>query len=262
MSNLSFLSLKYKTDKGTDHNYIEIYEKYMKSSRNKAISLFEIGVGGYNFPNQGGNSLRMWESYFKKGIIYAIDLYNKSPLQTDRIKIFKGSQTDKDFLQKIFRKIGKVDFIIDDGSHQNNDIIQTFEYIFKYLKKGGYYFIEDIQTSYWPGYQGSSFDLNVSKNAINYFKSIVDKINYMELDNPFVKHDYFSKNITEIHFYHNLVVIKKSDNYEKSNIVINNRLPIKKKNYFRFRNFLRLLKYYFYYIKFLYNNFIEFFKLK
>ena len=46
------------------------------------------------------------------------------------------------------------------------------------------------------------------------------------------------------------------------NIVINNRLPIKKKNYFRFRNFLRLLKYYFYYIKFLYNNFIEFFKLK
>jgi len=262
MSNLKFLSLKYKTDKGSEHNYIEVYEKYMKNSRNKRISLFEIGVGGYNSPNEGGNSLRMWKSYFKKGTVYAMDLYDKSQLQTDRIKIFKGSQTDQNFLEKIFRKIGKVDFIIDDGSHQNNHIIKTFEYIFKYLKKGGYYFIEDIQTSYWPRYKGNSFDLNVSKNAINYFKTIVDKINYMELDNPFIKHDYFSKNITEIHFYHNLIVIKKSDNDEKSNILINNTLPIKKKNYLKFRKFLRLLKYYFYYIKLIYNNFIELIKLK
>ena len=262
MSNLKFLSLKYKTDKGSEHNYLEVYEKYMKNSRNKSISLFEIGVGGYNSLNEGGNSLRMWESYFKKGKVYAIDLYDKSQLQTDRIKIFKGSQIDKNFLEKIFRKIGKVDFIIDDGSHQNNHIIKTFEYIFKYLKKGGYYFIEDIQTSYWPGYKGNSFDLNVSKNAINYFKTIVDKINYMELDNPFIKHDYFSKNITEIHFYHNLVVIKKSDNDEKSNILINNTLPIKNKNYLKFRKFLRLQKYYFYYIKFIFNKFIELFKLK
>lgn len=262
MSNLKFLSLKYKTDKGSEHNYLEVYEKYMKNSRNKSISLFEIGVGGYNSPNEGGNSLRMWESYFKKGTVYAMDLYDKSQLQTDRIKIFKGSQTDKNFLEKIFSKIGKVDFIIDDGSHQNNHIIQTFEYIFKYLKKGGYYFIEDIQTSYWPGYKGNSFDLNVSKNAINYFKTIVDKINYMELDNPFIKHDYFSRNITEIHFYHNLVVIKKSDNDEKSNLLINNTLPIKKKNFLKFRKFLRLLKYYIYYIKFIYNRFIELLKLK
>jgi hypothetical protein len=262
MANLSFLSLKYKTDKGAEHNYVKIYEKYMKISQNKTVSLFEIGVGGYNSPNEGGNSLRMWQSYFKKGMIYAIDIYEKSLLQTDRIKIFKGSQTDKNFLNKIFSKIGKVNFIIDDGSHQNNDIIQTFELIFKYLKKGGYYFIEDIQTSYWPRYQGNSFDLNVSQNAINYFKKIVDKINYMELDNPFIKHDYFSKNITEIHFYHNLIVIKKSDNNEKSNILINNRLPIKKKNYLKFRNFFRLSKYYFYYLKSIYNKFVEFFKFK
>ena len=99
---------------------------------------------------------------------------------------------------KIFQEIGNVDFIIDDGSHQSKDIIKTFQYIFKFLKNGGYYFVEDIQTSYWSGYKGDSFYLKKDKTAVGVFKKIIDKINYQELDNPFYKPDYFSKNITKI----------------------------------------------------------------
>jgi hypothetical protein len=40
--------------------------------------LFEIGIGGYDNENKGGNSLRMWKNFFPFGKIFAIDIYNKS----------------------------------------------------------------------------------------------------------------------------------------------------------------------------------------
>ena len=261
MTDLENIAKKHDTDKVNDHNYIKVYEKYFITSRNKEISLFEVGVGGYHDPKSGGNSLKVWEEYFPNGKIYAIDMFDKSPLQTNKTKIFKCSQTDKFALEKIFQNIGDVDFIIDDGSHQSRDIIKTFEYTFKFLKNGGYYFIEDIQTSYWSGYQGDSFYLKKEKTAINYFKKIIDKINYQEFDNPFYKADYFSKNITEIHFYHNLIVVKKEINDELSNIVKNNMLPIKKKNFYKIRLFLRYSKYILRYIKYFYNTLLDKIKL-
>ena len=261
MTELENVAKKHKTDKVFNHNYIKIYEKLFKKSKDKEISLFEIGVGGYSDPKSGGNSLKVWEEYFTRGKIYAIDKYDKSPLQTTRTKIFKCSQTDKQSLEKIFKEIGNIDFIIDDGSHQSKDIIKTFQYIFKFLKNGGYYFVEDIQTSYWSGYKGDSFYLKKDKTAVGFFKKIIDKINYQELDNPFYKPDYFSKNITEIHFYHNLIVIKKEENNELSNIVKNNMLPLKKKNFYKLRLTLRYFKYILRYIKFLYNTVLDKLKL-
>ena len=81
--------------------------------------------------------------------------------------------------------------------------------MFKSLKEGGYYFVEDTLTSYLRDYGGEGAYLKKNNTIINYFKNIVDKINYKEIENPYYKSDYFSKNITAIHFYHNLIVIKK-----------------------------------------------------
>jgi len=40
------------------------------------------------------------------------------------------------------------DFVIDDGSHRYSDIMSTFIFLYPLLKKGAYYFIEDLHASY------------------------------------------------------------------------------------------------------------------
>ena len=40
--------------------------------------------------------------------------------------------------------MARFDIVIDDGSHILEHIIKTFTHIFPHVKKGGYYFIEDL----------------------------------------------------------------------------------------------------------------------
>jgi demethylmacrocin O-methyltransferase len=57
---------------------------------------------------------------------------------------------DLPFLDSVLAEHGAPELIIDDGSHINEHIITTFKHLFPRLKEGGYYVIEDTQTSYWP----------------------------------------------------------------------------------------------------------------
>jgi demethylmacrocin O-methyltransferase len=180
------------------------------------MNVLEIGVGGYEDPDKGGASLLMWKYYFPRSAIYAIDVYDKSKLQEKRIKIFQGSQNDEKFLKDVFSRIGSLDIIIDDGSHMNEHVLTSFKTLFPLLKDGGIYAVEDVQTSYWPQYGGSSEDLNNPATAMGFFKKIADGLNYMELAEPGYEPAYFDKNITSIHFYHNLVIIYKGVNDERS----------------------------------------------
>jgi demethylmacrocin O-methyltransferase len=193
-----------------------------KKFKYKKINLLEIGVGGYKNPFSGGNSLRMWKKYFPYGNIFSIDIYDKSPIQERKIKIFKGSQVDDFFLNSVLKETGELDLIIDDGSHINEHVIQTFKLLFPKLKKGGIYVIEDTQTSYWKSYGGDSMNLNNPNTMMNFFKSLTDGLNHKEIINPAFKENYYDKNIVSIHFYHNLIFIYKGDNNEESNSVVNN----------------------------------------
>ena len=247
MKSLTDLAIKYKTDKHGIHFYTKIYEKYMLPKIDQEIGLLEIGVGGYDEPQKGGESLKMWADFFSKGKIFSLDYFEKKLNLGNRIKIFKGSQSNSEDLMRIINETGELDFIIDDGSHINRDVIYTFKTLFKFLKRGGYYFIEDTQTSYMPEFGGDAFYLRNKKTLINFFKEIVDKINYMEIKNPFYQIDYFAKNITEIHFYHNLIVIKKNKNDEVSNVLDSTKKYKNKKK----------IKYIFLYIKSVFYNFID-----
>ena len=247
MKSLTDLAIKYKTDKHGIHFYTKIYEKYMLPKIDQEIGLLEIGVGGYDEPQKGGESLKMWADFFSKGKIFSLDYFEKKLNLGSRIKIFKGSQSNREDLMRIVNETGELDFIIDDGSHINRDVIYTFKTLFKFLKHGGYYFIEDTQTSYMPEFGGDAFYLKNKKTLINFFKEIVDKINYMEIKNPFYQIDYFAKNVTEIHFYHNLIVIKKNKNDEVSNVLDSTKKYKNKKK----------IKYIFSYVKSVFYNFID-----
>jgi len=220
---LNKLGKIYATDKVSGHNYGPHYMTHLKKFRFKKINLLEIGVGGYSDPNSGGQSLRMWKKFFPFGKIFSLDIYDKSSLQEKRIKIFKGSQIDVSFLKEVCEKIGEMNIIIDDGSHINEHVIETFRILFPRLKDGGLYIIEDTQTSYWEDFGGDSKNLDNPKTMMNFFKSLADSLNNEEFLIPNYEKNYYDKKITSMHFYHNMIFIYKGDNNEKSNIVVNNQ---------------------------------------
>lgn len=208
-SNLNTLAEVYGTDKFGDHFYTPHYQTHFESRRNKKIKLLEIGVGGYDDPDKGGESLRMWKHFFKNGQIFSIDIIDKTKLEENRIKIFQGSQADKKFLELVINNIGEPDLIIDDGSHINEHVIESFNFLFPRLKSGGIYVIEDVQTSYWVDYGGDHVEMNNKTTIMGYFKSLVDGLNYTEFRRPEYEKSYFDENIFSMHFYHNMIFIYK-----------------------------------------------------
>jgi demethylmacrocin O-methyltransferase len=213
-NNLNRLGKIYRTDKIGNHFYTPHYRLHLKNLKYKRINLLEIGVGGYENTQAGGNSLRMWKKYFPFGKIFSIDIYDKSVLQENRIKIFCGSQIDRNFLDKVTNEIGSIDIIIDDGSHINEHVIESFKLLFPKLNDRGIYVIEDTQTSYWTDYGGDSENLTNPDTTMNFFKSLTDSLNSEEFVNPDYKRNYFDKNIASMHFYHNLIFIYKGNNLD------------------------------------------------
>lgn len=222
-TDLTTLGKIFKTDKVGLHFYTSHYSSHFHRFRDKEVNLLEIGVGGYKNPYKGGKSLRMWKKYFPLGNIYSIDIYDKAPLQEDRITIFKGSQTDEAFLLDVINRMGEVDIIVDDGSHVNDHVIKTFNILFPKLKDGGIYVVEDVQTSYWADMGGDSESMNNPKTIMGFFKNLTDSLNNKEFLIPNYVQNYYDKKITSMHFYHNLIFIYKGNNDEESNVLVNNQ---------------------------------------
>lgn len=146
---LNELCSKFKTDKCSNlHNYIEIYENYFSSLRYSTEKLFEIGI-------LGGASHLMWKEYFHKAEIYGIDIDDCSHLEQKGIHTFIADQANRDDLKKFISTYGEgYDIIIDDGGHSMEQQQVSLGYLFKYLKPGGFYIIEDVHTSLKDYYEG------------------------------------------------------------------------------------------------------------
>lgn len=218
-SDLTRLAVIFGSDKWGDHYYTPHYKQHFKKFKRKKIKILEIGVGGNDSKTLGGASLRMWKSYFRRGSIYGIDIYDKSALEEKRIKIFQGDQSDEVFLKSVGEEVGPFDIIVDDGSHFNEHIITSFKTLFPYLKMGGIYVVEDLQTSYWESFGGSSEDLKKTGTAMNFFKSITDGINHTEFINDNYQPTYLDKHVSSIHFYHNLIFLYKENNKKTSSTI-------------------------------------------
>ncbi len=211
---LNTLASIYGSDKWGGHFYTTHYHEHFRKLRYKKLKILEIGVGGYEDPHYGGASLRMWKRYFPQSMIYSIDIYDKSPLQEKRIRIFQGSQADEAFLKKVCDEAGPFDIIIDDGSHIVSHVLTSFKTLFPLMKEGGIYAIEDTQTSYCSSDGGNSKDLDDPKTSMNFIKKLTDGLNYREFNLPGYVPSYFDRHIVAMHFYHNLVIIHKGENNE------------------------------------------------
>ncbi len=104
-------------------------------------------------------------------------------------------------------QIGRIDIIIDDGSYTTHHIIKTFEVLHPVLATGGIYIVEDVGTSYWDNYGGST-DLNDPKTSVNYFKRLADHLNARHFQHQDEK-TYADKVTKEVSFFENLVIMRK-----------------------------------------------------
>lgn len=128
-------------DKGTYHSYIDIYENYFSSFKNKNINFLEIGISN-------GKSIRLWESYFDFAKIYAVDINNKNHLNltSDRVTIYHDDATKLSFSENFKEQYFSI--IVDDGSHILKDQINSFKNLKEKLCIGGLYIIEDVLESH------------------------------------------------------------------------------------------------------------------
>jgi hypothetical protein len=150
MNELDILARKYGTDKRTNdegeniyHGYVDIYYKLLSGYKDDVEHLLELGV-------REGWSHLMWHDYFQNAIIYGVDNLadvqngDLKHLENDRIKMFVGDCTDKDFLDESFDGI-TFDIIIDDASHKIEDQVLSYKHLFPKLCSDGMYFIEDVE---------------------------------------------------------------------------------------------------------------------
>ena len=150
MNLLDELFLKYETDKSSKkHNFASVYHPAFDQVRHAVRTVVEIGIFGTT-PQNAGASLKAWADYFPNAIVYGVDLYDYSFLDTGRIRTIIADQgIIPGNLDRVVATVGEdIDLIIDDGSHHMHHQQITLGYLFRHLRQGGCYVIEDLQTSY------------------------------------------------------------------------------------------------------------------
>lgn len=210
---LGALARRFGSDKWGDHFYTPHYERHFAPFRDQRIKLLEIGIGGFESPTAGGESLRMWKHYFRRGLVYGIDIFDKSALDEPRIRTVQGDQSDAALLAQVVRDHGPFDIVIDDGSHVSGHVLASFQALFPALVDGGLYAIEDLQTAYWPGWNGGATDTADPTTTTGFLKSLIDSLHHQDqLPPPNVPPDGLARQIRALHLYRNLAVIEKGAN--------------------------------------------------
>jgi hypothetical protein len=198
--NLDLLGVLWGTDKPVGHHaYTPHDARHLRARRRRVRCVLEIGIGERGDPSGGGNSLRMWRSYFPKATIYGIDLYEKH-IDEPRIVALQADQSDAESLLDAVRACPPFDLIVDDGSHVASHVVTTFETLFPRLRRGGLYVIEDLETAYWPEYEGGP--PGTAGTSVALVKSLLDDLNAG------------GRPVGEIHAYLDLDVIRKRESVE------------------------------------------------
>jgi hypothetical protein len=207
------------------HSYGNTYGALFRRWKYRPVKLLEIGIGGYR-GSLGGRSLLAWQAFFPFGAIVAGDIVPKQDLTGARRRIVLLDQSSATDLDNLAAREGPFDIIIDDGSHFNAHQILTFQHLFASLKDGGVYVVEDVQTSFWPGtvagveWDGADIaDATFATTCYGYFLELAKYVNHAEF-RPTAQPDpillNFARQIRHIAFEHNLIILRKGDNNERS----------------------------------------------
>ena len=224
------LAKNFGTDKH-DHGYTKIYNEIMKDKKNENISLLEMGI-------YYGSSIKMWNDYFKNGLICGTDngrivkhstiktsgsCENPSPddimllqegntfntnfswLENEKIKCYTADQRSYEQMKKAFIHFGTdlFNYILDDGQHFQEHQQKSLGFLFPHLKSGGYYIIEDVVVA--DSLRGGMFWGQKRKDCTDSTDDVFTKFiknNILQSDYMTAEQiQYISNNIEDIHLW-------------------------------------------------------------
>mmetsp|Transcript_13046 Transcript_13046/g.17037 ORF Transcript_13046/g.17037 Transcript_13046/m.17037 type:complete len:281 (+) Transcript_13046:187-1029(+) len=146
-------SLSPITDKVTTHTYQIMYGQYLMPyyHLHPNMKMLEIGLG-CNMNYGPGASVALWRKIFPQAEVWEAEFdeecVNKKKDDLKGINIMTGDQSNNTDLDRwIVESGGNFDVIIDDGGHHSCQVWTSFQKLWPTVKRGGYYFIEDLQVA-------------------------------------------------------------------------------------------------------------------
>jgi len=186
------------TDKVTDHRYHRMYGQFLLPFYKKKpnMKFFEIGLG-CDMSYGPGASSQLWKKLFPEAEIWEGEfdaacvekVLNDESGALDGLNVVTGDQGNVTVLDKWIQKSGgDFDVVIDDGGHNNCEILTTFHKFWPLLKPGGLYFLEDLHVGNLPWYNKIESPLCKlgTKTAEELLKKTVDNLLFARRD-PEVK---------------------------------------------------------------------------
>ena len=183
---LDEIGRRFGTDKSSlHHDFLRLYEGFLAPLRDRPLRLLEIGVWS-------GQSLRTWAEYFPRAQVVGADI-NPDARQVagERITIEIADQSDAAQLQALAEAHGPFDVVIDDGSHVWTHQILTLQTLLPSVRPGGFYVLEDIDTSY--GTLAAQYNGGATVSPVQYLRTMSDYLlgdRWTDLDaepDPFVR---------------------------------------------------------------------------
>lgn len=150
-----------RTDKNTTHSYLELYELLLRSRKNTATNVLEIGICS-------GGSIKLWHDYFPKATIYGLDIISENDVwdelkNKERIKLYTSTDAyNINFFNSVLAK-KKFDFMLDDGPHTLESMISYITMYSKLLTDDGILILEDIQSWEWIKVLRSAVPIELQK---------------------------------------------------------------------------------------------------
>lgn len=143
----------------------------------------------------------------------SVEQFKSIQSECEKFKFFVVDQSNRDQLKVVSEAVGEeeLDFILDDGSHMVNHQQISLGYLFKLLKPGGLYIIEDITTA-------GSWNTKDVVNFTDATISVLEEYNHTKImKSPYMLDDenmFLTENIKSVHFElkdnkHNYICIYK-----------------------------------------------------
>lgn len=111
---------------------------------------------------------------------YNDDCASKWAEKTTDATIVSGDQADPKVLENFMAEHGQdFDIIIDDGGHTMDQQITSLQHLWKAIRPGGIYFVEDLETSFFPSHGGGEAAINAGQDTmLSYIQKLLEEMTY------------------------------------------------------------------------------------
>jgi cephalosporin hydroxylase len=139
----------FKTDKNTTHSYLDLYQELLIKKKESAKNVLEVGICD-------GGSIKLWNDFFINANVYGLDIMNSNKVwdsinNKDRIILHTSTDAynEEFFNNNFLNKNIKLDFMLDDGPHTLESMIQFIKLYSQIMTDDGILIIEDVQSWDW-----------------------------------------------------------------------------------------------------------------